>query len=228
MQGSVLGQRGGLNINGIVEEYKVLVGENVSAGDFVKFFDDYIKTEVDTQLSSDHNSGNLLSSIMLNNNKVLIVYRTSSGLYAMICTINDKEIIVGVNTLLKIISASATRFSAVALNDKKVFVVNSVNNSNNPTSSIYICVINEDEISLELSKNIDALRDVSVALLNEYEVFISYCLGENNYLYACICTEDGGVSRVDSSKDKILGVAKTRGKERKIVKVYTPTIKGGI
>lgn len=42
MQGNILGQTGGgLKINGIIEEYKVISGGNVRVGDFVKYINNY-------------------------------------------------------------------------------------------------------------------------------------------------------------------------------------------
>lgn len=42
MQGNVRGQSGGgLDIQGIIQEYKVASGGNINAGDFVKFINNY-------------------------------------------------------------------------------------------------------------------------------------------------------------------------------------------
>lgn len=73
---------GGLDINGIIEEYQVLAGENINAGDFVEFITNTYKA-----LNSSSNScNNGPSCILLENNKVFIAhtYGSSDYLYGTI------------------------------------------------------------------------------------------------------------------------------------------------
>lgn len=67
---------GGLNIRGIVEEYKVAAGENVRAGDFVEFVNNY-----DDTFLSNNIYHKAISAVTLNENKVFIAYLTHSDNY---------------------------------------------------------------------------------------------------------------------------------------------------
>ena len=85
---------GGLEINGLVEEYKVLAGENISAGDFVEFITDYTSGR-QTLTSSAYN--NRVSAVMLTPTTVFVAfsYGTSWYLYGVVCTIVGSTLSVG-------------------------------------------------------------------------------------------------------------------------------------
>ena len=61
---------GGLEINGLIKEYQVFAGENISAGDFVEYFNNTFK-----QLNNNsYSSYNAPSCILLEQNKVFIAH----------------------------------------------------------------------------------------------------------------------------------------------------------
>ena len=65
---------GGTGIKGIIEKYYVYAGSNVSAGDLVEYINGIAsqttETSVDTQLSSMQNSGNVISAVKLDDNRI--------------------------------------------------------------------------------------------------------------------------------------------------------------
>lgn len=77
--GTYEGSSGGgdLDINGIIEEYQVLAGENISAGDFVEFV-----TNIHEKLNiTTRSCYEAPSCILLENNKVFIAYPYTDSLY---------------------------------------------------------------------------------------------------------------------------------------------------
>lgn len=86
MQGNILGQSAGINIRGIIEQYKVAAGENVKAGDFVEF----VNNEKDSFM------GNFATyqivATDLDESKVILIYRNSHHVYGVVCDINGTEI----------------------------------------------------------------------------------------------------------------------------------------
>lgn len=87
---------GGLNIHGIVEEYKVAAGENVRAGDFVSFTTRYCDLKVDTLPSIDEGAGyTWIKAVVINQRKVLVLYydNASKKMYARVVIFKQNQII---------------------------------------------------------------------------------------------------------------------------------------
>lgn len=63
---------GGANINGIIEQYRVAAGENISAGDFVQFIHEFGNS---TQLYSKYTTGtSFIRAALLDQNRVLVCH----------------------------------------------------------------------------------------------------------------------------------------------------------
>ena len=84
----------GIKINGIIEDYYAYAGENISAGDFVEFVNGIAsKTNygesADTQLCTANYTGEVISAIALDENRVFIAhsYATDRHLYGIVCMI---------------------------------------------------------------------------------------------------------------------------------------------
>lgn len=108
---------GGLDINGIIREYKVNAGANVNAGDFVEFVNKCGNGEFFTGAIT------YISACKLDNNRVLVAFNdggNSNHGTAIILTINGTTITTGTKYVFH--SASMNGFSAVALTDSKVLV----------------------------------------------------------------------------------------------------------
>lgn len=185
-QGKVLGAACGIKINGIIEEYTVASGGNVSAGDFVKFVNEY---GTDTQLDT----GKIKSAVLLNENKVFIAYGKGNNilLYGIVCTISGTTITIGTETQLSTDSYSGSTVSAVVLNENKVFIAHRANNYLNAI----ICEINETIITTgtdtQISTDNYSGYIISAVKLNESKVFIAHSRTSNYNLNAIICTLSG-------------------------------------
>lgn len=119
----------GLSINGIVREYEILAGENVSAGDFVEFVAKWAAGEYYTGKVSS------LSACRLDNNRVLVV--CGDG-YAMVLTLGGVNIHVGTPKYFVDTSISGIP-SVCALSDSKAVVTYSDNSSG--SKSLYSAVL---------------------------------------------------------------------------------------
>lgn len=100
---AMLDRRGGgkpLEIDGIIEEYYAYAGENISAGDFVKFIQGVAGQTSGTNTPNIFNSASVgyISSCKIDESRVLIAYRNESGgIYgtALIATISGATITYG-------------------------------------------------------------------------------------------------------------------------------------
>ena len=148
MQGNILGQSAGININGIIEEYKVAAGEKVKAGDFVEFVNQFYGEK---ELSSDVQVGTYgLCVVKLSENKVLIAYNSNVGLgahlHAMAVTLENNDVITGVETVIDEQKDSGKRISAVALNEGSAFLSYIGSNNLNIRKLIFIDMNNNIEV----------------------------------------------------------------------------------
>ena len=114
----------GVNIKGVIEEYTVAAGENISAGDFVSFVNDHgSNTSI---VNNSYYEGYVISAVALSESKVFIAHSrsTSSGsittnqyLYAVVCTINGTTITAETDTLISDYTYSGNYISAGHLSD---------------------------------------------------------------------------------------------------------------
>lgn len=186
----------GLKINGIIEDYYVYAGENISAGDFVEFVKGIasgtIETSVDTAIGEETYAGyNVISVCKLSENKVFIAHGNDSGnskLYGIVCVIDGATITCGTDTLLSSTSYSGYHISAVVLSDNKVFIAHSQG------SDYYlygmVCTISGTTIAAgtdtQLSSTTYTGRAISLDKITPNKVFISH---ENDSdLYGMVCS----------------------------------------
>ncbi len=184
-------ESGGLEINGIIEEYKANAGENINVGDFVGFVN--FKNNTDVKLSNSEYAGRAISAVALSNNKVFIAHSSGSYvyLYGMICTISENTIIVETDMLLSENCAEGQGISAVVLSSNKVFV------AYGDRSSCYlhgiVCIISGTKITTgtdtTLNSNMGSGKPVSVVALDSNKVFIAYSY--SSYLCGMVCTISG-------------------------------------
>ena len=109
-QGAIdyIGVKGGLDINGLIENYYVYAGEKVSAGDFVEFVNGVAsqttKTSEDTAINNtDSRPSEVISAVELSENRVFIAHNKDTSNYylcGVVCTIENEKIIVGTDTQL--------------------------------------------------------------------------------------------------------------------------------
>lgn len=192
-------KRGGLDINGLIENYYVYAGENVSAGGFVEFVNGIAskktETSVDTPISTNSYNGKTISAVVLDDNRVFIAHSHSTNYYLLgiVCTINGATIIPGVDTMLSQSNYRGVTISAVKLEDNKVFVAHSAGTA----IHLYgvICTIDNITITAGTDTTIvgndNAGHAISTIPLTNDRVFISHCNGTAFHLYGIVCTITG-------------------------------------
>lgn len=173
-------------INGLIKEYKVATGENISAGDFVKYIND-INKKIDFSIDSyKRNNDSKIESILLSENKIFIctgnISSNFSGLYGYILTIENNNI--SLNLAKRIINTyySAQSFSILKVTNTKIFLAYSETYS---LLKVALIDISENDISLSNAKTVfaggDAQKISGSLLLNDNKVFVCWRarIGEN-------------------------------------------------
>ena len=183
--------KGGVDIQGIIEEYTA--DENISAGDFVEYFNTKIGT--DTELKSGDSAGLTISAVALSSTKVFIAHNLGGQLYGLVCDIEGTTITTGTDTQLCSNYYSGETISAVALSSTKVFIAHSY--SSNYTLYGTVCTINNSTITVGtntlLSSNYYGGYYISAVKLADNRIFIAYNTGDYSYylLYGIVCTISG-------------------------------------
>lgn len=105
------GQSGGAKINGIINDYIVQSGENISTGDFVEFVKNISQG---TKQALNSASTASTSAVAINSTQVLVVYKdTSSYGVAQVLTISGITITAGTKYIFN--SGSSTNYVTVAM-----------------------------------------------------------------------------------------------------------------
>lgn len=111
----------GLNVNGLIEEYKVASGGKVSAGDFVEFVNN---SKVDTVGMNIYRAA--ISAVALDENRVFIAYLvcvdSNYKIYGKICTVNGTKITYSLDTVLKSYGNLIQSISVVKLNNNRIAI----------------------------------------------------------------------------------------------------------
>jgi hypothetical protein len=118
---------GGLDINGIIKEYQVYAGENISAGDFVEFIN-AITTQSNLVLNNtSYSCYEEPSCILLEDNKVFIAhsYSSSEYLYGTIVEINGTTMTATTTQLSSTLDSCHLEPSCILLEKNKVFIAHS-------------------------------------------------------------------------------------------------------
>lgn len=137
---------GKAEIDGIIEQYKVKAGENINAGDFVKF----INNNPSKTVQLNDNVTSKLIAIQLNSGKVIIEYIYFSGsnyhIFLIICSVTSSNIKVLTNTF--IVNTDNNESSMYALNESTIIIFFKYTTTYND-SYIVKCTINDsNEVSV--------------------------------------------------------------------------------
>ena len=191
----------GTGINGIIEEYKVASGNNISAGSFVKFVNDYGTQGLknDLLLDSIKYSGNIGSAVALSENSVFIAYQrlpdnnnSINYPYGVVCTIEGDTITVGSIIKLSIYTCDPNNLSVVMLSSNKVFVA--FVNSNGEKLYGVVCTISLRSISagseVTIAQTSIYTYKLSIIPLSSTKVFIAYA-DTSKYFTGIICDING-------------------------------------
>ena len=117
---------GGINVNGIIQEYVVDAGATVNAGDFVEFVTNFSTGEFNSATTS------YISACRLDNNKVLLVYRDAGNNYGCSAmTISIENGIVTKSAEVCVCDHTVLCPSATVLTNDKAVVVYGLNDGEN-------------------------------------------------------------------------------------------------
>lgn len=177
-------------INGIIKQYQVLAGENISAGDFVEYLNSVFK-----KLNSSYNYQQNCC-ILLDDNRVFISHRYTSSykyLQATIVKINGTEMTSTTKTLIQDNNASKEGSHCILLEPDKVLITY-VDSSRCLCGTIV--EINDTEMSVaataQLNTDANSCKFAPCSLLlDSSHVFIAHSYGNNYELYGTIITIDG-------------------------------------
>lgn len=201
------GVKSGIKLNDVIEEFKYAYkGQEIKAGDFVKYINGVasqrIETSEDTVLSNETSSGNVISAVVLDENRVFIAHyhpsvsnptTTYSPLFGVVVTISGATITVGTDTQLSTLDYSSETISAVKLDGNRVFIAHCY--GNNTYLSAVVCTVSGTTITAGADTSIVltsyAGRAISTTLLDNGNVFIAHSYGSNRYLYGIVVTIDG-------------------------------------
>ena len=205
-QGAIdyIGVKGGLDINGIIEDYYVYAGENVSAGDFVEFINGISNSKTETSsitqltfISGSTTAGDETRALLLSSGKVLVIYY-SQYLYGIVCTVNGTTITYGTAKQISTQSNGSNYYASIKLievSNNKIFITYDYNASNYCYLYGIVCNISGTTITVgtakQLSTTRQTARSVSLELLGNGKVFLIHSYGTAIQLYGMICTISG-------------------------------------
>lgn len=157
-----------------------------------------IKPGQSKKLSSTKYTGEVISAVKLDANKVFIAHSYSQNdyyLYGMVCTVSGETITAGTDTSISTSTYSGYKISAVALSSNKVFIAHNDNSSSHYLSGI-VCNINGTSITKGKATIISNKENTSVCMspiaLSDNKVFIAYYrLTSYDYLEGIVITIDG-------------------------------------
>ena len=187
--------KGGMSINGIIKDYYAYAGENIKAGDLVEYINgvagkkDYGES-VDTQLSTETNSGYAISAVQLDENRVFIAHSLGPHkLYGRVVTIEGPEIYYGYNAVeLSSEDYSGAVISTCLLQNGNVLVAH----SSSSKYQLYAIVAQIDGTTVipgtdtKLRSYYYSGYAISLCTLSNGNVFIAHCKQDASSDYTLI------------------------------------------
>jgi hypothetical protein len=192
-------KKGGIKLNDVIEEYRyVAAGKQIKAGDLVNYINgvasktDYGES-LDTQLSSETYTGNAISAVQLDENRVFVAHGKNQSypyLYGIVCTINGNKITYGKDTQLNSLEYCGASFSIGLLPNGNVFIAHVYGSAYSYLSATIVSV-DGTEIKVESFKNssLQNRTNISTCILPNGNVFIAY--NYSSKLYGIICSTEG-------------------------------------
>lgn len=202
-QAKLYGQnKGGMSINGIIKDYYVYAGENISAGDLVEYING-VASKTDYGVSEDiaidntnEQTGYAISAVKLDENRVFIAhsYGSSYYLYGVVVTVNGASIEMSTDTAIESYSYAGHKISVCLLSKDKVFIAHSRSSDYN----LYGIVVTIDSTTITKGTNTNLETGseegyrISALALDENRVFIAHSSGSSTrHLYGMLCTISG-------------------------------------
>lgn len=200
-----------IKIDGLIHDYYVYAGENISAGGFVEFINGVAgqrseevtvtKTEdsVDTSIVPAQRTGLHVSAVAISDNKIFIAHRDSSTSYylnAVVCTITGAEITAGADTTLSTASSSSYALSTLLLSNGNVLVIHRSDKTNYYLNAM-VCTVSGTTITKGSDYTIGNTKyngyyKPSATLLTDGKVFVTF--GNDDEIpstYGAVCTISG-------------------------------------
>ena len=200
---------GGGKINGLIKEYYVYAGEEISPGSFVDFVNGVngstTKTSTNTTIVGTKYHGQRNSAVLLPDGKVFIahgggsdVYTSSTTyLYGIVCTVNGATITPHTNVQLDTTTYTGYGMVTQLLQDGTVLIIYSSGGSR----YLYgvVCKIDGTTISIGNRTQISTTSATGVGLpkrltlLDNGDVFVPHKSGSSDLAYATIVRVKDGV-----------------------------------
>lgn len=167
---------GNSTINGIINQYQVATGQNISVGDFVTCVNDRIATD-SQQIGSNLVVNSKVCATQLDNERVFVTYLTSTfQVYGVVCKISDTAIQTGTPTLI----TDIPMYSIFAFTYSTDKVIVSCSENSNQIFAI-LCTIDGLSISISntqsLITNISNFRNVNFAFVSYNSCLICFHYG---------------------------------------------------
>lgn len=171
----------GLNVNGLIEEYKVASGGKVSAGDFVEFVNN---SKVDTVGMNIYRAA--ISAVALDENRVFIAYLvcvdSNYKIYGKICTVNGTKITYSLDTVLKSYGNLIQSISVVKLNNNRIAIsyIYEFESASQSGLKLEVYNINGTEITQSMinfgyvNAGVTGYSTLSTIALDENRVFVAF------------------------------------------------------
>lgn len=172
---------GGAKINGVIEQYRVAAGENISAGDFVQFVHE-VGSELNLGTQSSWAGLHTTKAVQLDQNRVLVI---SENNILLVVTIDGTQISKG--TAVQSLTFDSPYDAVLVGTDKVLFAYTS-------SSKCYcsILTINDTEVSVSSTEYIYQGENArSMCLLDTNRVFIAHGIYTNSYLYGVVVSISG-------------------------------------
>jgi hypothetical protein len=180
-----------VEINGLIEEYKVFAGETINAGDFV----DFIVSKTKQSASESDSWG--YYSILLEPNKVFISHRSNySALSVTIVEINGTEM-TSTTTKIGEDNDSYGGTWCRKINDNKIFIIHSpYYTSPSYLYGLYGTVVEVNGNTVNViskhifEENTDDVVTFDAVCLDENRTFLSIRYGDSDYLYGAVLEQN--------------------------------------
>ena len=177
---------GDIEINGLIKQYQVYAGENISAGDFVEYLNSVYKDLVTSQYA-----GNTFSAVLLETNKIFVAYTRNNYLYGVIVTINGMTITSNQTSLYSSKNCYNGPY-CVLLETNKVFIAHGGSSSYDLYGTIVtINGTSMTYVSSQLNSESYSTRGLSCILLEANKIFIAHSYSSSYCLSGTIVTIDG-------------------------------------
>ena len=170
-----------LIVNGVIDEYKIHAGNNINAGDFVQFCNEF--GEVWSGATADGDCQ--FSAVALGDGRVFIVYGNSSEyVYGQLVRVTETEVTTLTNKSIYSSTTGAARScKVVKLSSNKVLVIHGYSNAFAQVRAVVVSISDSDTLSIGTSYTVDSNSKayaIEAVALNENKVFLAF--GRTHYI----------------------------------------------